>query len=67
MQIYNSFSECRNHSALHGRWDTHLSALGLQTQQEDPKRMHVYLWGSQHGVGVRQCEESEATYVYATA
>jgi hypothetical protein len=33
MQIYNSFSGCRNHSALHGGWDTHSSALGLQTQQ----------------------------------
>jgi hypothetical protein len=32
MQVYNSFSGCRNHSALHGGWDTH-SALGLQTQQ----------------------------------
>jgi hypothetical protein len=30
MQVYNS-SGCRNHSALHGEWDTHSSALGLQT------------------------------------
>jgi hypothetical protein len=33
MQVYNSFSGCRDHSALHGGWDTHSSALGLQTQQ----------------------------------
>jgi hypothetical protein len=33
MQVYNSFSGCRNHSALHGEWDTHSSALCLQTQQ----------------------------------
>jgi hypothetical protein len=33
MQVYNSFSGCRNYSALHGGWDTHSSALGLHTQQ----------------------------------
>jgi hypothetical protein len=27
MKIYNFFSGCRNHSALHGGWDTHSSAL----------------------------------------
>jgi hypothetical protein len=32
MQIYNSFSGCRNHSALHEWWDAHSSVLGLQTQ-----------------------------------
>jgi hypothetical protein len=36
MQIYNSFSGSRNHSVLHGGWDTHSSALGLQTQQVPP-------------------------------
>jgi hypothetical protein len=34
MQIYNSFSGCRNHSALHGGWDTHC-LLGLQTQHQE--------------------------------
>jgi hypothetical protein len=34
MQIYTSFSGCRDHSALHGGWDSHSSALGLQTQQK---------------------------------
>jgi hypothetical protein len=38
MQVYNSFSGCRNHSTLHGGWDTHSSALGLQTQQVSPMR-----------------------------
>jgi hypothetical protein len=33
VQVYNPFSECRNHSALHGGWDAHSSAFGLQTQQ----------------------------------
>jgi hypothetical protein len=33
MQIYNSFSGHKNHSALHGGMDTHSSALGLQTQE----------------------------------
>jgi hypothetical protein len=33
MQLYNPFSGCRNHSALHGGWATHSSALALQTQQ----------------------------------
>jgi hypothetical protein len=28
-------SGCRNDIALHGRWDTHSSALGLQTQQNE--------------------------------
>jgi hypothetical protein len=32
MQASNS-SGCRNDIALHGGWDTHSSALGLQTQQ----------------------------------
>jgi hypothetical protein len=32
MPIYNS-SGCRNHSVLHGGWDIHSSAIGLQTQQ----------------------------------
>jgi hypothetical protein len=27
MQVYNSFSGCRNHSAVHGAWATHSSAL----------------------------------------
>jgi hypothetical protein len=30
--VYNSLSGCRNDIALHGRWDTHSSALSLQTQ-----------------------------------
>jgi hypothetical protein len=34
MQSYNSFSGCRTHSALHGGWATHSSALGIQTQQK---------------------------------
>jgi hypothetical protein len=25
MQVYNSFSGCRSHSALYGGWDTHSS------------------------------------------
>jgi hypothetical protein len=37
MQIYNSLSGCRSHSALHGGWDPHSSALGLQTQQKHKK------------------------------
>jgi hypothetical protein len=34
MQASNS-SGCRNDIALHGGWDNHSSALGLQTQQMD--------------------------------
>jgi hypothetical protein len=34
MQASNS-SGCRNDIAVHGGWDTHSSALGLQTQQVD--------------------------------
>jgi hypothetical protein len=30
-------SGCRNDIALHGGWDAHSSALGLQTQQSDRK------------------------------
>jgi hypothetical protein len=34
MQVYNSFSGCRNHSALHGGMGYSLICpLGLQTQQ----------------------------------
>jgi hypothetical protein len=36
MQVSNS-SECRNDIALHGGWDTHSSALGLQTQQQEKR------------------------------
>jgi hypothetical protein len=34
MRIYNSFSGCRAHGALHGEWATYSSALGIQTQQK---------------------------------
>jgi hypothetical protein len=35
MQIFNS-SGCRNHSSLHGGWDTHSSPLSLKTQHQSP-------------------------------
>jgi hypothetical protein len=41
--VYNSLSGCRNDIALHGRWDTHSSALSLQTQQFGPRAL-VCLW-----------------------
>jgi hypothetical protein len=47
LQVYNSFSGWRIHSARHGEWDSHSSALGLQTQQE--------------GVGHREDKKAKVT------
>jgi hypothetical protein len=46
MQIYTSFSGCRNHSALHGGGDTHSSALQVSRPNNSYTLQLNKYWGS---------------------